>query len=175
MSLILETVQTEGIAALSYLLGDDKTGSAAVIDPRPDVEIYVDLARKRKVAITHVFETHIHADLMSGARELADRVGTAKVYLSKEGKAKYDFEHESIKDGAKYDFGDLVLTARHTPGHTPEHMSFEAAEQKHAPKPWGVSRATRSLSILPDGPTSWATTKRRIWRRRNLRRLPRTT
>jgi len=138
VSLILETVQTEGIAALSYLLGDDKTGSAAVIDPRPDVEIYVDLARKRKVAITHVFETHIHADLMSGARELADRVGTAKVYLSKEGKAKYDFEHESVKGGAKYDFGDLVLTARHTPGHTPEHLSFEAAEQKHAPKPWGV-------------------------------------
>ena len=58
MSLILETVQTEGIAELSYLIGYDKTGNAAVIDPRPDVEIYVELARQRKVAITHVFETH---------------------------------------------------------------------------------------------------------------------
>jgi len=138
MSMILECVQTEGIAAISYLIGDDKTGSAAVIDPRADVEIYVELARKRKVAITHVFETHIHADLMSGARELAARVRTADIYVSEEGKAKYEFEHVAVKDRAKFEFGDLVLTARHTPGHTPEHMSYEAAEKKHAPKPWGV-------------------------------------
>jgi len=138
MSLILESVQTEGIAALSYLIGDDQTGSAAVIDPRADVEIYVELARKRKVAITHVFETHIHADLVSGARELADRVRTAEVYVSEEEKAKYDFDHVAVKHGAKFEFGELVLTARHTPGHTPEHISYEAAEKKRAPKPWGV-------------------------------------
>ena len=64
MALILESVQTEGIAELSYLIGDDKAGTAAVIDPRPDVEIYVELARNRKVSITHVFETHIHADFL---------------------------------------------------------------------------------------------------------------
>lgn len=58
MSLILETVQTDGIAELSYLIGDDKTGTAAVIDPRSDVEIYPALARRRKVSITHIFETH---------------------------------------------------------------------------------------------------------------------
>lgn len=138
MSMIFERVQTEGIAALSYLIGDDTAGSAAVIDPRADVEIYVELARKRKVAITHVFETHIHADLMSGARELADRVRTAEIYVSEEGGAKYEFEHVAVKDRAKFEFGDLVLTARHTPGHTPEHVSYEAAEKKHAPKPWGV-------------------------------------
>lgn len=138
MSTIFETIQTEGIAELSYLIGDDKPGTAAVIDPRADVEIYIELARKRKVSITHVFETHIHADLVSGARELAARSQTAKVFVSKEGKAKYDFEHEAVKDGATYEFGDLILTARHTPGHTPEHMSYEAAEKKRAPKPWGV-------------------------------------
>lgn len=138
MSLILETIQTEGIAELSYLIGDDTTGRAAVIDPRPDVEIYVELAKKRKVAITHVFESHIHADLMSGSRELAERVKTAKIYVSVEGGAKYDFDHEAIKDGANFEFGELVLTARHTPGHTPEHMSYLAAEKKRAPKPWGV-------------------------------------
>jgi hydroxyacylglutathione hydrolase len=136
--MILETVQTEGIAELSYLIGDDKTGTAAVIDPRADVEIYIELARKRKVAITHVFETHIHADLVSGARELADRCQTAQVYVSKEGHAKYDFDHEAVKDRDTYEFGDLMLTARHTPGHTPEHISYEAAEKKRAPKPWGV-------------------------------------
>jgi hydroxyacylglutathione hydrolase len=138
VSLILESVQTEGIAELSYLIGDDKTGTAAVIDPRADVEIYVELARKRKVSITHVFETHIHADLVSGARELADRVQTAKIFVSEEGEAKYEFEHKAVKDGDSYEFGDLVLTARHTPGHTPEHVSYEAAEKKRAPKPWGV-------------------------------------
>jgi hydroxyacylglutathione hydrolase len=138
VSMILETVQTEGIAELSYLIGDDKTGTAAVIDPRADVEIYIELARKRKVAITHVFETHIHADLVSGARELADRSQTAQVYVSKEGEAKYGFNHETVKDGDTYEFGDLILTARHTPGHTPEHISYEAAEKKRAPKPWGV-------------------------------------
>ncbi|MGV3485985.1 MAG: MBL fold metallo-hydrolase [Planctomycetaceae bacterium] len=138
MSMILETIQTEGTAELSYLIGDDSTGTAAVIDPRADVEIYLQLARKRKVSITHVFETHIHADLVSGARELADRTQSAAVYASKEGGAKYGFEHQAVSDGDQYEFGDLVLTARHTPGHTPEHMSYEAAEKKRAPKPWGV-------------------------------------
>ena len=136
--MLLETVLTEGIAELSYLIGDDKTGTAAVIDPRADVEIYVELARKRKVSITHVFETHIHADLVSGARELAARIQTAAICVSKEGKAKYDFEHQAVKDGDFYEFGDLVLTARHTPGHTPEHVSYEAAEKKRRSQPWGI-------------------------------------
>ncbi len=138
MSLILETVRTEGIAELSYLIGDDKTGTAAVIDPRADVDIYVELARKCKVSITHIFETHIHADLVSGSRELEDRVQSATIYVSKEGRSKYAFEHKPLKDGDKFEFGDLILTARHTPGHTPEHMSYEAAEKKRAPKPWGI-------------------------------------
>jgi len=138
MSLILEIVQTEGIAALSYLIGDDQTGEAAVIDPRADVELYVELAKKRKVSITHIFETHIHADLVSGARELSARVKTGRLYLSAEGGAKYGFEHESIRDGATFEFGTLILTAKHTPGHTPEHMSFVAAEKKRSKTPWGI-------------------------------------
>ena len=138
MSLILETVQSEGIAELSYLIGDDQSGTAAVIDPRADVEVYVELARKKTVSITHVFETHIHADLISGARELCDRVKTAKIYVSREGGAAYDFEHEGIRDGAEFKFGELILTARHTPGHTPEHMSYLAGEKKRSPKIWGI-------------------------------------
>src|SRR6266571_1038131 len=73
MSLVFERFQTEGIAELSYLLGDDEQGVAAVFDPTPDVEKYVELAREKNVAITHIFETHIHADLMSGSRELCAR------------------------------------------------------------------------------------------------------
>ena len=138
MSMILESVQTEGIAELSYLIGDDKAGTAAVIDPRADVDVYVDLANRRKLSITHIFETHIHADLVSGARELADRVQTAEICVSTEGGAEYGFEHKRVKDGDQFEFGDTLLTIRHTPGHTPEHIALEVCEKDRAPKLWGV-------------------------------------
>ena len=80
-TMVVETVFTEGVAHLSYLIGDKATGKAAVIDPRRDVDVYIELARKHKLSITHALETHIHADLVSGCRELADRTGTAKVYV----------------------------------------------------------------------------------------------
>src|SRR6267143_4045437 len=99
MSLIFETIQTEGLAEISYLVGDDDEGTAAVFDPRADVDIYLELARAKNVAITHIFETHIHADLVSGAREPCSRVESAKIYLSHEGDAKYGFEHEQVKNG----------------------------------------------------------------------------
>jgi len=67
--MVVETVFTEGVAHLSYLIGDKATGKAAVIDPRRDVEVYIELARKNKLSITHVLETHIHADFVSGTRE----------------------------------------------------------------------------------------------------------
>lgn len=70
MSLIFEPIETDEIAELSYLLGDDGEGTAAVFDPTPDLEKYVKMAREKKVSITHIFETHIHADPMSGSREL---------------------------------------------------------------------------------------------------------
>ncbi|MDP1663481.1 MAG: rhodanese-like domain-containing protein [Phycisphaerales bacterium] len=137
-SMVTETVFTEGVAHLSYLVGDKATGRAAVIDPRRDVDVYAELARKHRLSITHVLETHIHADFVSGSRELADRVGTAKVLLSVEGGARYGFTHEKIRDGHKIDLGRVILTARHTPGHTPEHVSFLAAESNRADQPFAV-------------------------------------
>lgn len=134
---VLETLLTEGIAQLSYLVGDTETGRAAVIDPRTDVEIYLELARKHGVSITHVFETHIHADFVSGSRSLAERVGTAHVFLSGE-QSDYRFDAEKVVDGQTFDFGSFRLTARHTPGHTPEHMSFELCESNHENLPWAV-------------------------------------
>lgn len=138
MSLVFETIATEGLAEISYLIGDDEEGSAAVFDPRTDVEIYLQLARAKNVAITHVFETHIHADLVSGARELAARVGTAKIFASHEAGAHYGFETEPVKDGSEFKFGSLGITARHTPGHTPEHVSYILADGDHPDLPWGV-------------------------------------
>src|SRR5687768_10706127 len=138
MALVFERIQTEGIAELSYLVGDDSDGAAAVFDPTPDVDKYVELAREKKVSITHIFETHIHADLVSGARELCARLQSAKVFVSHEGGARYGFDHEELKDGNAFTFGQTVVTAKHTPGHTPEHVSFTLAEKEHAETPWGV-------------------------------------
>src|SRR5712692_1699240 len=128
MSLVFKTIQTEGIAELSYLLGDDDEGVAAIFDPRSDVEVYIDMAREAKLAITHIFETHIHADLVSGSRELCARLDSAKIYVSHEGGAKYGFEHMNVKNGNEFTFGEVLVTARHTPGHTPEHLSYVLAE-----------------------------------------------
>jgi len=138
VALVFERIQTEGIAALSYLIGDDAEGIAAVFDPTADVEKYVMLARDKEVSITHIFETHIHADLVSGARELCARVQSAKMYLSHEGGAHYGFEHEALNDQDSFAFGETIITARHTPGHTPEHISYLVADQDHPESPWGV-------------------------------------
>jgi hydroxyacylglutathione hydrolase len=138
MTMVFEKIHTAGIAQLSYLIGDDGSQTAAVVDPRPDVEIYLKLARKHGVTITHVFETHIHADFMSGARELSTHLGGAPIYASGEGDAEYDFQVERIHAGDQFSFGSVVLTVRHTPGHTPEHVSYELAEKDRTDAPWGV-------------------------------------
>ena len=138
MPMIFKRIQTEGIAELSYLLGDDEMGVAVVFDPTLDVDKYIDLARSKSVSITHIFETHVHADLVSGARELCERIGSAKIYLSHEGGARYGFEHEKLKDGDQFSIGKTLLTVKHTPGHTPEHVSYLMAEKDHADTPWGV-------------------------------------
>lgn len=133
----LEAILTDGIAQLSYLVGDTSAGYAAVIDPRTDVEIYVKLARKHGVSITHIFETHIHADFVSGSRSLAEQCGTAKIYLSGV-QAKYEFDAEPVADGHEFGFESFTLTAKHTPGHTPEHLSYLLSEAKYLDQPWAV-------------------------------------
>src|SRR5438270_13248165 len=138
MGLVFKTIQTEGIAELSYLVGDDDEGIAAVFDPRPDCDIYISMAREVGVAITHIFETHIHADLVSGSRELCARLDSAKIYASHEGGAKYEFDVEKLNDGDRFIFGEVLVTARHTPGHTPEHLSYLLADVDHPDEPWGI-------------------------------------
>ena len=138
MALIFERIQTAGIAQLSYLVGDDSEGVAAVFDPRPDVDCYLERARAKQLSITHIFETHIHADLVSGARELYARVESAKIFVSHEGGARYGFDHEPLHDGDVFKFGDLQIMVRHTPGHTPEHVAYLLAENAHPNAPWGV-------------------------------------
>src|ERR1044072_1802456 len=138
MALVFKTIHTEGIAELSYLVGDDDDGIAAVFDPRADCDVYIEIAREAGVAITHIFETHIHADLVSGSRELCARLDSAKIYASGEAGAEYSFAPKKIKAGDRFTFGEVLVTARHTPGHTPEHMSYLLAETDHPEEPWAV-------------------------------------
>ncbi len=137
MSLIFEQFNTDGIAQLSYLVGDSSSGHAAIIDPRRDVDIYLERARHNQLAITHIFETHNHADFVSGARELHARVPDAGVYLSESGGTRYAFDHETVSHGDTFEFGSTIMKACHTPGHTPEHQSYMLVDSS-AEAAWGI-------------------------------------
>lgn len=138
MALVFERVLTAGLGDLSYLIGDDSARTAAVIDPRADVDVYVRLAREHQVAITHILQTHVHEDFLCGALELAARVGGATVCASAVEAEPYGYAHQPLRDGDRFDFGGTALTARHTPGHTPEHMAFLVAEQGREDSPYAV-------------------------------------
>ena len=109
----------EGLSHNSYLLACERTRTAAVIDPRRDVDVYVDAARAQGLTITHAIETHIHADFVSGARELA---AVGAVVFAGPG-AQLGYPHREAHDGATLRLGDVEITFLQTPGHTPEHIS----------------------------------------------------
>ncbi|MEJ8570691.1 rhodanese-like domain-containing protein [Microbaculum marinum] len=138
MTLRFEQILADGVAQCSYLVGDDGSGSAAVVDPTPDTDAYLRLAERYGLAITHIFETHIHADFLSGARELMSRLGGApRLCVSVEAGAHYGFDHQPVRDGDRFSLGGMHMVARHTPGHTPEHLAFLLYEGR-ADQPWGV-------------------------------------
>jgi hydroxyacylglutathione hydrolase len=132
-------IYDEDLAQASYFIGCQANGEAVVVDPRRDVGIYLDEAEKRGMKITAVTETHIHADYLSGSRELAAATG-ATLYLSDEGDDdwKYGFEGERLLDGDEIRVGNVVLEAVHTPGHTPEHLSFLVTDGRTADEPGSI-------------------------------------
>ncbi len=129
-------IYEKGLAQASYLIGCQATKEAIIIDPKRDIDTYLEIAEQENLKITHITETHIHADFLSGTRELASATG-AKVYLSDEGGPdwQYQFEHIGLKDGDKIKVGNLILEAMHTPGHTPEHISFLLTDTPASNKP----------------------------------------
>jgi hydroxyacylglutathione hydrolase len=132
--MLLKYFYDKSLAHASYMVGCQRTGEAIVIDPSRSVEQYLEAAAAEGLRITGSAETHIHADFVSGSRELADRSG-AKLYLSDEGPAdwKYQFadKHSSqlLKDGDVIQVGKIKLEVMHTPGHTPEHISFVLTDE----------------------------------------------
>lgn len=127
--MLLKYFYDPALAHASYLVGCQKTGEAVVVDPGRDVQQYLEVARKEGMRIVGVAETHIHADYVSGARELADRHG-AKLFVSDEGPAEWkylyakDYNHRLLKDGDTFQVGKIEFRVMHTPGHTPESISF---------------------------------------------------
>ncbi|GAC1425643.1 MAG: MBL fold hydrolase [Ktedonobacteraceae bacterium] len=123
----------EGLGHQSYFVTDGKSDMAVVIDPRRDVDIYLHEATRAKARITHILETHIHNDYVTGARELSARTG-ATIVGSAEGHIVY--EHQGVRDGDHFTVGETTFQVMATPGHTPEHVSYilseSASTQPHA-------------------------------------------
>lgn len=127
--MIFRRIDDTKLAQYAYLIGCQRTGEAIVFDPERDIDRYIEAAAREGLRIVAVAETHIHADFLSGARELAERTG-AMVYVSAEGGDDWQskwvapYKHRLLKDGDIFDIGGIRFQALHTPGHTPEHMCY---------------------------------------------------
>jgi hydroxyacylglutathione hydrolase len=125
----------ECLSHASYLIGDETTGRAVVIDPQRDVAEYVSDAAEAGLTIELVIETHFHADFLSGHLELAKATGAKIVYSSV---AETEFDSVGVDDGERYSLGDVTLEFRQTPGHTPESLSIVIFEHADDEVPFGV-------------------------------------
>lgn len=125
----------EGMGCLSYLIGCPRAGAACVVDPKRDVQDYLDVARKNGMRITHVFETHVHADHVSGNMELRSRTGADIHFM--EG-SPVQFDHQVVKEGDTMEVGNAKLEFIQTPGHTPYAMSILVTDKSRSEDPWLV-------------------------------------
>lgn len=123
----------EGLGCASYLVGCEGAGVAAIVDPDRDVQKYLDMAVAKGMTITHIIETHLHADHVSGNTELAHRTG-AKIYIHEAAAAQFD--HQTLNGGDKILLGNVELQVRFTPGHTPESITLLVVDKTRSETPW---------------------------------------
>jgi len=123
----------EGLGCASYIVGCEAEGIAAVIDPDRDVRKYLTAADERGLKITHIIETHLHADHVSGNTDLAHRTG-ADIYLHEASGAEFD--HKPLREGDLITLGNIRLKIVHTPGHTPESLTLLVSDTTRAEEPW---------------------------------------
>ena len=121
------------LAHASYLLASD--GEAVVVDPQRDVELYLKAATDHGVTIRHIFETHLHADFVSGHQELAARTG-ATIYMGQQAGAQ--FPHVDVTDGFELKFGQASIRVLETPGHTPESICLVVTDSEKSSSPWAI-------------------------------------
>ena len=137
--MLLERIYDEDLAQASYLVGCQVSGEAVVVDPRRDTDVYHEIAAAEGMTIVAVAETHIHADYLSGTRELALATG-ATMYVSDEGGPDWTYGSDfdgavRMKDGHEITLGNITIRAVHTPGHTPEHLSFLITDGAQSTEP----------------------------------------
>ncbi|ACL04039.1 beta-lactamase domain protein [Desulfatibacillum aliphaticivorans] len=125
----------EGLGCLSYLIGCPMARVACVVDPRRDMQVYLDVARENDMRITHVFETHVHADHVSGNQEIKSRTGAEICYMED---TPVKFEHTVLTEGQEMTFGNAKLKFIKTPGHTPHAMSILVTDLSRGEDPWLV-------------------------------------
>jgi glyoxylase-like metal-dependent hydrolase (beta-lactamase superfamily II)/rhodanese-related sulfurtransferase len=125
----------DDLGCASYLVGDEGEGVAAVVDPRFEIDEYLELARYMGVSIEHVFETHNHADHVSGHGRLAAATG-ASIHVHRI--AAVDYPHEPFEDDDEFALGSVTVRALHTPGHRPEHTAFALIDTDRGSEPWAV-------------------------------------
>ena len=123
----------DGLGCASYLLGCEGAGVAAVVDPDREVEKYLESAAARGLTITHIIETHLHADHVSGNTELAARTGAA-IYVHEAANA--EFEHKPLRGDDVITLGNVELRVRFTPGHTPESITLLVVDKTRSDEPW---------------------------------------
>ncbi len=133
--MLFRQITHDDLGCASYLIGDEHAGVAAVVDPRFEIDEYLELARYRAVTIEHVLETHNHADHVSGHGRLVAATG-ATIHIHRAAHA--DYEHEPFDDGWELELGTLVVRALHTPGHRPEHTAFALIDRRRGSEPWAV-------------------------------------
>jgi len=133
--MLFRQVTHDDLGCASYLVGDERAGVAAVVDPRLEIGVYLDLARYMGVRIEHILETHNHADHVSGHGRLALATG-ATIHVHR--LAAPGYEHEPFDDGWELALGAVVVRALHTPGHRPEHTAFALTDRARGNEPWAV-------------------------------------
>ncbi|HTU80271.1 MAG TPA: MBL fold metallo-hydrolase [Solirubrobacteraceae bacterium] len=133
--MLFKQITHDDLGCASYLIGDERAGLAAVVDPRFEIDEYLELARYRGVSIEHVLETHNHADHVSGHGRLVAATG-ARIHIHRAAEPAY--AHEPFDDGWELELGSLTVRALHTPGHRPEHTAFLLVDASRGPEPWAV-------------------------------------
>ena len=139
--MLLKYLYDDQLSQASYVIGCAETKQAVVIDPGRDIEAYLQAVEAHHLTLVAVMETHIHADFVSGVRELAWATG-AKIYLSREGGPEWQYTYPDpvtlLREGDKITVGRVQIEVLHTPGHTPEHIAFLLTDKAASEEPFAI-------------------------------------
>jgi len=132
MIMFFKQIKTPGLGCFSYMIGCPIAGTMAVVDPQRDTTVYLRIANKNNMQITHIFDTHVHADHISGSQQLRTKTG-ADIYIHKSASVSYGAK--KVKEGDEFTFGNALIRVLHTPGHTPNSISLLISDTARSIEP----------------------------------------